>query len=111
MEWDPAKDEAEGNPCKAYGAPGIMRQPTHLHITWQDENTLKMEADYGTQTRLLHFGPAAGRDAWTTATRRSFHREPESGAAGRSGAELARLLDRIVDYRGRAAETSNEAAA
>ena len=57
MKWDPAKDEAEGNACKAYGAPGIMRLPTHLHITWQDDNTLKMEADYGTQTRLFHFGP------------------------------------------------------
>jgi hypothetical protein len=58
LKWDPAKDEAEGNPCKAYGAPGVMRQPTHLHITWQDDNSLKIEADYGTQTRLLHFGPA-----------------------------------------------------
>jgi hypothetical protein len=56
MGWDPAKDESEGNQCKAYGAAGIMRQPTHLHITWQDENTLKTEADFGTQTRLLHFG-------------------------------------------------------
>src|SRR5438309_8445012 len=58
LKWDPAKDEAEGNSCKAYGAPGVMRQPTHLHVTWQDDNTLKIEADYGTQTRLLHFGPA-----------------------------------------------------
>jgi hypothetical protein len=57
LAWDPAKDEAEGNQCKAYGAPGILRQPTHLHITWQDDNTLKMEADFGTQTRLFHFVP------------------------------------------------------
>jgi hypothetical protein len=57
LKWDPAKDEAEGNQCKAYGAPGIMRQPTHLHITWQDENTLKIDADFGTQTRLFHFPP------------------------------------------------------
>jgi hypothetical protein len=56
-EWDPAKDEASGNTCKAYGAAGIMRLPTRLHITWQDDNTLKIEADAGTQTRLLHFGP------------------------------------------------------
>ncbi|HEY3160362.1 MAG TPA: hypothetical protein VGJ78_15460 [Vicinamibacterales bacterium] len=59
MKWDPAKDEAEGNACKAYGAPGIMRLPTHLHITWQDDNTLKVDADYGTQTRLFHFAPPA----------------------------------------------------
>ena len=57
MKWDPAKDEAEGNACKAYGAPGIMRLPTHLHISWQDDDTLKLEADYGTQTRLFHFAP------------------------------------------------------
>ena len=67
MKWDPAKDEAEGNACKAYGAPGIMRQPTHLHITWQDDNTLKIEADYGTQTRLLPFRSAAG--PWTAGFR------------------------------------------
>jgi hypothetical protein len=61
MQWNAAKDEAEGNQCKAYGAPGIMRQPTHLHITWQDDNTLKMDIDYGTQTRLFHFpAPAQG---------------------------------------------------
>ena len=57
MAWDAAKDEAEGNACKAYGAGGIMRLPTHLRIGWQDENTLKIEADYGTQTRVFHFGP------------------------------------------------------
>jgi hypothetical protein len=60
LAWDPTKDEAEGNQCKAYGAPGVLRQPTHLHITWQDDNTLKMEADFGTQTRLFHFVPQAG---------------------------------------------------
>ena len=53
--WDPAKDEAAGEQCKAYGAPGLMRGPTRLHITWQDDNTLKIESDYGTQTRLLRF--------------------------------------------------------
>jgi len=57
MAWNPEKDEAEGNRCKAYGAVGIMRLPTRLHITWQDDNTLKMEAELGMQTRLFHFGP------------------------------------------------------
>jgi hypothetical protein len=56
--WDPAKDEAAGNQCKGYGAPAIMRAPGRLHITWQDDNTLKVEADAGTQTRLLRFGPS-----------------------------------------------------
>jgi hypothetical protein len=56
--WDPAKDEAAGEQCKAYGAAGIMRMPTRLHITWQDDNTLKLESDAGTQTRTFHFRPS-----------------------------------------------------
>lgn len=58
--WDPAKDEASGAACKSYGAPGLMHAPTRLHISWQDDNTLKVEADYGMQTRLLHFGKWKG---------------------------------------------------
>jgi hypothetical protein len=54
--WDPAKDEAAGEQCRAYGAPGLMRAPTRLNISWLDDNTLKIDADYGMQTRLLHFG-------------------------------------------------------
>ncbi len=52
--WDPAKDT--NNNCKAYGAAGLMRMVSRFHITWQDDNTLKVESDAGTQTRLLHFG-------------------------------------------------------
>src|SRR5215472_15821561 len=55
LAWDAAKDEAEGEHCKAYGAGAIMRRPGRLHITWQDDNTLRIDADEGTQTRLLHF--------------------------------------------------------
>src|SRR5690349_19332762 len=29
--WDPAKDEATGNQCKAYGAAAIIRVPGRLH--------------------------------------------------------------------------------
>jgi hypothetical protein len=54
--WDPAKDEAAGDQCKSYGAPAFLRVPGHLHITWQDDQTLMMDLDTGTQTRLLHFG-------------------------------------------------------
>ncbi len=55
--WDPARDEAQGLQCKAYGAPAVMRVPGRLHITWADDSTLKIETDAGTQTRLFHFGP------------------------------------------------------
>jgi hypothetical protein len=61
--WDPNKDEASGDQCKAFGAPAILREPEHLHITWQDDRTLKVETDTGTQTRTFHFGeakPASG---------------------------------------------------
>ena len=54
--WDPAADEAAGQQCKAYGAAAIMRLPGRVHITWQDDTTLKIETDAGTQTRLFRFG-------------------------------------------------------
>lgn len=54
--WDPAADEAAGAQCRSYGAPNIMRKPGRLHITWQDDETLKLEFDAGTQTRLFSFG-------------------------------------------------------
>jgi hypothetical protein len=57
--WDPAKDQAAGEQCRGYGAAAIMRVPGRLHITWQDDNTLKVETDSGTQTRLFHFAAAA----------------------------------------------------
>src|SRR5437867_3969462 len=62
--WDPAKDVAAGEQCKAYGAPGIMRIPGRFHITWQDDQTLKIETDAGKQIRLFRFdaAPAAGAD-------------------------------------------------
>ena len=65
--WDPAKDEAAGEQCKGYGPIGVMRMPTRLHITWQDANTLKLETDTGTQTRMFHFGASeapAGQRTW-----------------------------------------------
>ena len=61
--WDPAKEEASGDVCKSYGAPALLRVPNRLHITWQDEQTLRMESDAGKQTRTFHFGdwkPLAG---------------------------------------------------
>jgi len=41
-KWDPAADEAAGNACKSYGAGNIMRTPGRLHISWQDDTTLKI---------------------------------------------------------------------
>jgi hypothetical protein len=63
--WNPAAAEPE--PCKAYGAPAIMRIPGRLHVVWQDDNTLRLDTDAGTQTRLFRFGsgaPGAGPPTW-----------------------------------------------
>jgi hypothetical protein len=54
--WDPTKDESTGDQCKSYGAPALLRVPEHLRISWEDDRTMRMEADSGTQTRLFHFG-------------------------------------------------------
>jgi hypothetical protein len=54
-QWDPAKDEAAGEACRGYGAVHVMRLPGRLHITWQDDRTLKLETDTGTQTRIFNF--------------------------------------------------------
>jgi hypothetical protein len=65
--WDPAKDEADGKQCKAYGAVGVMQRPGRLHVTWENPSTLKIEADAGKQTRVLHFDTAAadkGQPSW-----------------------------------------------
>ena len=61
--WDPAKDEAAGLQYKSYGAPAIMSVPGRVHITWQDDTTLKVETDAGMQTRLLRFTLPQGQGA------------------------------------------------
>jgi hypothetical protein len=65
--WDPAKDEAAGEQCRAYGAGNIMRLPGRLHITWENDNTMRIDIDTGTQTRLIYFkplDPPAGPPSW-----------------------------------------------
>jgi hypothetical protein len=54
-QWDPQKDISAGEQCRAFGAAGIMRLPVRLHVTWQDEATLKMDIDNGNQVRLFRF--------------------------------------------------------
>jgi len=88
-KWDPAKDEAEGNACKAYGAANIMRVPGRLHISWQDDQTLKIETDAGQQTRLLHFAPASGAvqpAANVEPSRQGYSAAEWEFAGGRGGA-------------------------
>ena len=60
--WDPKRDAASGEACRAYGAGAIMRVPGRIHITWENDTTLRVDTEAGTQTRLFRFGapgPAA----------------------------------------------------
>jgi hypothetical protein len=87
--WDPAKDEADGKQCKAYGAVGVMQRPGRLHITWENPTTLKIETDAGTQSRLLHFGAAAadkGQPSWQGYSVADWQ---TPGGGGRRGATAA----------------------
>jgi hypothetical protein len=63
--WDPTKDEAAGNQCKAFGAAGVIRMPGRLHITWENDNTLRVDTEAGTQTRVLRFGAIAPSETKT----------------------------------------------
>jgi hypothetical protein len=75
--WNPAADEAAGNQCKAYGAAAIMRVPGRVHVTWQDDDTLRLDADAGTQTRVFYFGPAPatlGDRTWQGYSRAQWER-------------------------------------
>jgi hypothetical protein len=66
--WDPTADERAGNQCKSYGAGAIMNVPGRLRITWQDADTLRIDTDAGTQTRLFRFtlrpSSSATRPTW-----------------------------------------------
>jgi hypothetical protein len=52
-------DEAQDGSCLAFGAAAALRMPTRVHITWQDDSTLKLETDNGRQTRLFRFDESA----------------------------------------------------
>ena len=63
--WDLAKDDAAGNQCKAYGVGGITRQPGRLHITWDNDTTLKLEYDAGSRRdSCVSAGTAPAEKTW-----------------------------------------------
>jgi hypothetical protein len=72
--WDPTKDEAAGEQCRAYGAPGLMRVPGRLHIRWADDDSLQIESEAGTQTRQLRFGRATAgvEPSWQGSSRATW---------------------------------------
>ena len=80
--WNLDADNAAGEQCKAFGVGGLMRQPGRLHITWADDDTLQVEFDAGTQTRLFEFGtpPAeSGTKTWQGLSRARWIKPPGAG--------------------------------
>ena len=95
--WDPAKDEAAGEQCKSYGAANVMRVPERLRITWQDDQTVKLETDTGTQTRLFYFGAPQGQGGnWQGVSKASWEFDAGFGLP-------AEQFDRGFGTRGRPA--------
>jgi hypothetical protein len=88
MEWDPGQNVGEDQ-CRAFGAAALMRRPGRLHILWQDDLTLKIEASAGSQTRLLHFGslPQSGERSWQGVSRARWVRQFPTVGQGRAGGD------------------------
>jgi hypothetical protein len=57
--WDPSTDGS----CQAFGAAALLRMPTRVRISWENDRTLKLETDNGAQVRRFVFGavPAASK--------------------------------------------------
>jgi hypothetical protein len=87
--WDPKADDAAGNQCKSYGAGAVMRVPGRIHVTWQDDNTLRLDTDTGMQTRLFQFTPAAaaatGAPTWQGQSAARWERPGRGNPAVRAG--------------------------
>ena len=52
--------------CEAFGVGSGMRAPGRLHITWENDSTLRIDTEAGQQTRRVYLGeaPAAGAPSW-----------------------------------------------
>ena len=82
--WDPAKDESAGEQCRGYGVGGVMRLPGRIRISWQDDRTLKIETEAGSQVRTLAFSGATAAPAgeWQGVSRASWDRPEGPMGAG-----------------------------
>jgi hypothetical protein len=84
--WDPATDGS----CLAYGAAGLMRIPTRLHVTWENDRTLKIETDAGQQTRRLLFDKSQAPPAQRSLQGYSVAEWEVAGAGRGAAAQAAR---------------------
>jgi hypothetical protein len=99
--FDPAKDVASGEQCKSYGAAAIMRVPGRLNIHWADDNTLQMDIDSGTQTRMFRFAPPQGRGAPSFDDRSGRPEQGRGASESRgAGAPAAASSTPVPDWQG-----------
>jgi hypothetical protein len=87
--WDPARDTAAGEQCRAFGAAAIMRVPGRVRISWDSDTTLKIETEAGTQTRLLNFVAPAQRGEPTWQGTSVANWQVAGGGGGRRGGAAA----------------------
>ena len=76
---------APADPCRVYGAGGSLRVPGRLNISWADDNTLKVEMDAGSQTRLFHFNTTVPPNTPKTLQGYSVASWETGGGGGRGG--------------------------
>jgi hypothetical protein len=64
-----------------------MRLPGRIHITWRDANTLQIETDAGTQTRLFNFGAGVSpaEPSWQGYSVAQWEYAPAARGAPRTG--------------------------
>jgi hypothetical protein len=85
--WDPARDAAAGEQCRGYGAPAVMRLPGRIRVGWENDTTLNVETEAGTQTRLFRFTrpEPAGKPGWQGTSVASWEAPGRRGGAPRGG--------------------------
>jgi hypothetical protein len=49
--------------CEAFGVGAVMRAPGRVHITWENDSTLRIDTEAGNQTRRLSLGRTAASPA------------------------------------------------
>jgi hypothetical protein len=79
----------QADACRNYGAPTIMRTPGRVHITWDSDTTLKVEADAGKQTRTFTFAGGAGSPTYSAATGMASAPKPVTGEPTMQGVSIA----------------------
>jgi hypothetical protein len=96
--WDLATDRARSELCKAFGPPGLIRQPGRIRIRWEDDNTLLLEFDAGMQTRRFHFEsrPPGVRSIQGHSQAKWFRQPQNRGIFGRGAALVGGSLEAVT---------------